>query len=253
MQLEQALTCKPDIVLLDNMNLDQLRAAVKRRFEIAPAVQLEASGGVNLDTVRDIAATGVDRISVGDFDCTRPQPSISVSIISRETGMDNLVEEWSYPAGRIGKQVQIFDCVDSTNTRAMELSVDPEYHGAVIVATTTNLRARAIWPVLGMPARNSGILMSVLLFPPASLRQPALMTALAAVAVAETILEITGIHAGIKWPNDLLMRGKKVCGILIEQGRGVVIGIGLNLNRTEEDFENLNYRHATSLRIQSGQ
>ncbi len=48
--------------------------------------------------------------------------------------MDNLLEEWSYPAGRIGKQVQIFDCVDSTNTRAMELSVDPEYHGAVIVA-----------------------------------------------------------------------------------------------------------------------
>ncbi len=95
--------------------------------------------------------------------------------------------------------------------------------------------------------------MSVLLFPPASLRQPALMTALAAVAVAETILEITGIHAGIKWPNDLLMRGKKVCGILIEQGRGVVIGIGLNLNQTEEDFRKLELPHATSLRIQSGQ
>ena len=64
-QLEQALACRPNIVLLDNMNLDDLRAAVARRNAVAPAVQLEASGGVNLLTVRDIAATGVDRISVG--------------------------------------------------------------------------------------------------------------------------------------------------------------------------------------------
>jgi nicotinate-nucleotide pyrophosphorylase (carboxylating) len=64
-QLDAALRCGPDIVLLDNMSLEQLRESVRRRDAIAPAVQLEASGGVNLDTVRDIAATGVDRISVG--------------------------------------------------------------------------------------------------------------------------------------------------------------------------------------------
>src|SRR6266545_1156061 len=64
-QLEVALAVKADIVLLDNMTLEQLRAAVARRNAIAPGVLLEASGGVNLATVRDIAATGVDRISVG--------------------------------------------------------------------------------------------------------------------------------------------------------------------------------------------
>ncbi len=64
-QLEVALAVRADIVLLDNMNLDQLRAAVARRDAVAPGVLLEASGGVNLATVRDIAATGVDRISVG--------------------------------------------------------------------------------------------------------------------------------------------------------------------------------------------
>jgi nicotinate-nucleotide pyrophosphorylase (carboxylating) len=64
-QLERALACKPDIVLLDNMNLDLLQAAVARRDSVAGSVQLEASGGVNLDTVRAIAETGVDRISVG--------------------------------------------------------------------------------------------------------------------------------------------------------------------------------------------
>jgi nicotinate-nucleotide pyrophosphorylase (carboxylating) len=64
-QLEQALASRPDFVLLDNMNVDLLRRAVARRNAIAPTIQLEASGGVTLDTVRAIAETGVDRISVG--------------------------------------------------------------------------------------------------------------------------------------------------------------------------------------------
>jgi nicotinate-nucleotide pyrophosphorylase (carboxylating) len=64
-QLEIALKARPDIVLLDNMSLDQLREAVRRRNEMARSVLLEASGGVTLETVRAIAETGVDRISVG--------------------------------------------------------------------------------------------------------------------------------------------------------------------------------------------
>jgi nicotinate-nucleotide pyrophosphorylase (carboxylating) len=64
-QLDQALDAKPDIVLLDNMRLDQMKEAVSRRNAAAPEVKLEASGGVNLHTVRAIAETGVDRISVG--------------------------------------------------------------------------------------------------------------------------------------------------------------------------------------------
>jgi len=54
-----------DIVLLDNMGLDQLRAAVAMRDRLAPEVELEASGGVSLETVGAIAATGVERVSVG--------------------------------------------------------------------------------------------------------------------------------------------------------------------------------------------
>ena len=64
-QLEQVLTETPDIVLLDNMNLDQLRQAVALRNQRAASVELEASGGVSLSTVRGIAETGVDRISAG--------------------------------------------------------------------------------------------------------------------------------------------------------------------------------------------
>jgi len=64
-QLDRALAARPDIVLLDNLSIEQMREAVARRNAAAAGVQLEASGGVNLDTVRAIAETGVDRISVG--------------------------------------------------------------------------------------------------------------------------------------------------------------------------------------------
>jgi len=64
-QLRDAIQGEPDQVLLDNMGLDMLREAVRIRNEAAPRVELEASGGVNLATVRAIAETGVDRISVG--------------------------------------------------------------------------------------------------------------------------------------------------------------------------------------------
>jgi nicotinate-nucleotide pyrophosphorylase (carboxylating) len=64
-QLNVALRCAPDIVLLDNMGIDLLREAVRRRNASAPKVLLEASGGVTLTTLRSIAETGVDRISCG--------------------------------------------------------------------------------------------------------------------------------------------------------------------------------------------
>jgi nicotinate-nucleotide pyrophosphorylase (carboxylating) len=64
-QLDEALHCQPDMVLLDNMTNEQMRTAVRRRDDLAPGVLLEASGGVTLATVRNIAETGVDRISVG--------------------------------------------------------------------------------------------------------------------------------------------------------------------------------------------
>lgn len=71
-QLEDAFEGAPDIVLLDNMPLATLREAVRRRDERAPLVLLEASGGVSLATVRSIADTGVERISVGALTHSAP-------------------------------------------------------------------------------------------------------------------------------------------------------------------------------------
>jgi nicotinate-nucleotide pyrophosphorylase (carboxylating) len=77
-QLESALASGPNIILLDNMNCDLLRQCVAIRDQSAPNVELEASGGVNLSTIGNIAATGVDRISVGALTHSAPVHDIGL-------------------------------------------------------------------------------------------------------------------------------------------------------------------------------
>jgi nicotinate-nucleotide pyrophosphorylase (carboxylating) len=77
-QLDAALAARPDMVLLDNMPPDVLREAVRRRNAAAPGVLLEASGGVNLKTIRAIAEAGVDRVSVGAL--THSAPALDIGL-----------------------------------------------------------------------------------------------------------------------------------------------------------------------------
>lgn len=77
-QLQAVLPERPDIVLLDNMTTEQLAQAVRLRDGIAPEVELEASGGVRLATIRAIAETGVDRISVGAL--TQGVPAVDIGL-----------------------------------------------------------------------------------------------------------------------------------------------------------------------------
>lgn len=77
-QLEDALTALPDIVLLDNMGPDLLREAVRMRDASAPGVQLEASGGIHLGNVAAIAATGIERISIGAL--THSPPALDLGL-----------------------------------------------------------------------------------------------------------------------------------------------------------------------------
>jgi nicotinate-nucleotide pyrophosphorylase (carboxylating) len=71
-QFADALAGKPDIVLLDNMNVATLRECVSLRDQLAPSVLLEASGGIRLANIAEIAATGVDRVSVGAMTHSAP-------------------------------------------------------------------------------------------------------------------------------------------------------------------------------------
>jgi BirA family biotin operon repressor/biotin-[acetyl-CoA-carboxylase] ligase len=179
-------------------------------------------------------------------------------------------EEWHLDTLHLGQRVLVYNCLDSTNSRAGQLADDPGNHGLVILAEEQTAGRGQHGRSWQAPAGTS-VLMSVLLFPPPPLRRPALLTAWAAVAVCETILQATGLQAKIKWPNDVLVRGKKVCGILIESkvpgpkslspsleldaptsDWAVVVGIGLNINQTAEEFAKAGLPEAGSLAVLTG-
>jgi BirA family transcriptional regulator, biotin operon repressor / biotin---[acetyl-CoA-carboxylase] ligase len=191
----------------------------------------------------------------------------------------SLARTWHLDTRHIGHRVLSYDVTDSTNDRAAELAGDSANAGTVVVAHTQTA-GRGQHGRAWQSAPSSSVLLSVLLFPPPALRRPALLTAWAAVCVGESILRATGLQARIKWPNDLLLRGKKVCGILIEskvpsevpssefrvpsqifetrnselgtRNSPVVVGIGLNVNQTPADFGQMGLPDATSLKAATG-
>jgi BirA family transcriptional regulator, biotin operon repressor / biotin---[acetyl-CoA-carboxylase] ligase len=146
----------------------------------------------------------------------------------------------------IGHRIIAFECVDSTNTAAAQLADDPANDGAAVLAAEQSA-GRGQHGRRWQCRPGDGVLLSVLLFPPPALRRPAVLTALAATAVCETVRQLTGLPPRIKWPNDVLLRGRKVCGILIEQGRGAVVGVGLNLRQTAAHFAAAGLPNAASL------
>ena len=153
---------------------------------------------------------------------------------------------------RIGERRLALSAVDSTNSIAAARANDPANHGLVVTAEIQTA-GRGQYDRVWQAPPGTSILMSGLLFPPQSLLRPSILTAWAAVSVCETILRATGRQATIKWPNDVLIDGRKVCGILCEGGaKHIVAGIGLNLNQSRDDFEKMALPDATSLAIDSG-
>jgi BirA family biotin operon repressor/biotin-[acetyl-CoA-carboxylase] ligase len=155
-------------------------------------------------------------------------------------------EELQLQTQHIGRRVLVYDRVDSTNSVAATLAIDPDNAGVVVLAHEQT-QGRGQFGRHWQCPPGAGVLLSILLFPPPELCRPAILTAWAAVSVCETIRQLTGVPARIKWPNDVLLRSKKVCGILIEQGLGTVTGIGLNVNQPPETFAAQGLTHGSSL------
>lgn len=154
-----------------------------------------------------------------------------------------------------GKRFYHFFKTDSTNRVAMELAYAGTEEGAVILAeeqTEGRGRAGRKWH----SEQGTGIYVTLLLRPRLSPAQASLLTMLAGLALHSAILAQTGLNAELKWPNDILVEGKKLGGILTEmhaepsQVRFVIVGIGINVN--QEKFPPELSPIATSLRKESG-
>jgi len=154
-----------------------------------------------------------------------------------------------------GKRVYHYFRTDSTNRVAIELGYAGEPEGAVILAeeqTAGRGRAGRSWH----SERGMGLYVTLLLRPKLSPAQAPLLTMLAGLSAHSAVLAQTGLSAELKWPNDLLLNGKKVGGILTEMHaepsavRFVIVGIGVNVN--QEKFPAELSSVATSLGKETG-
>lgn len=158
----------------------------------------------------------------------------------------------------IGQNIVYYDTVDSTQKIAHELSQKSAEEGTLVVAdeqTGGRGRMARVW----YSPKGTGIWMSIILRPNIPLQKTPQLTLLTAVALVEGIEEVTGLSPTIKWPNDILINGKKAVGILTEleaeadQVHSVIIGIGINVNQQIDEFPEAIRNTATSIAIEKGE
>ncbi|MFA6469621.1 MAG: biotin--[acetyl-CoA-carboxylase] ligase [Bacteroidota bacterium] len=154
-----------------------------------------------------------------------------------------------------GKKIYCFDSIDSTNSFAKTLSKNDAPHGTVIIAeeqTAGRGRLQRNW----QSPKGANLLFSIVLYPDFGMEKISLLPFAGSLAVADAIDSVTGLSATCKWPNDVLINNKKVCGMLAESSttateiKKIILGIGINVNQKEFPAE-LSAK-ATSLKIESG-
>ena len=155
----------------------------------------------------------------------------------------------------VAKEVLYFDTIDSTNTKAQELAEKGYPSGTLVVAdkqeSGKGRRGRSC-----VSPSGTGIFMTLMIKPDINPNNASMLTLVAALAVAKAITSVTGEEALIKWPNDIVVNGKKVCGILTEMNaqfdyiNHIVVGIGINVHN--ESFPEEISQMASSLMIEAG-
>jgi len=140
----------------------------------------------------------------------------------------------------IGRDIQLFTTLVSTNTTAMELASKSNAEGTVVIAETQTGGKGRLGRKWISPKGN--LYFSIILRPAIPTHKAPLITMAGAVAVASAIRSVCGVDAGIKWPNDILISGKKVCGLLTEMSaeqdriRHIVLGIGIDVNMRPDEL-----------------
>lgn len=153
-----------------------------------------------------------------------------------------IAERLASPHRVVGREVVCLTQVDSTNEECRRRAAGERQNGLAVCADgQTRGRGRRGRDFQSLPGR--GLYLSVLLRPNAPLSEVSAITAWTAVAVCRGLERAAGVRADIKWPNDILLEGKKLCGILTELGVGesgtldyVIIGIGVNVRQSEAEF-----------------
>lgn len=227
-----------------------IRLLVENATVVLPGPKIAAEIGVTRSTVwkwvEKLRSLGVDiqgHPSSG-YQLRKLADVLMPSVLGAELGDCSL-----------GRKVVHYFTVGSTNTVAMSLAAGGTAHGTVVVAeeqTAGRGRFGRAW----YSQKSAGIYASIILRPPLAPPQASALTLTAGLAAQQAIEMATGMTPDIRWPNDLLMSGKKLAGILtelsaeVDRVHAVVVGIGINVNHEVLPPELASV--ATSLRIETG-
>lgn len=157
----------------------------------------------------------------------------------------------------VGKEVVFLEETDSTNDDAFKLAVNGVDEGWVVLARSQRRGKGSRGKAWSSPG-GQNLYLSVVLRPKVSSEKASLLTILAALAVAETVGDYIPKGVTIKWPNDVLVSGRKISGILLEMGtdrngeRFFIVGIGINVNSTKVEIPPAVADIATSLYLEIG-
>lgn len=225
---------------------------VKNATVVVPGPKLASEAGVTRSTVwrwiERLRALGVD---IRGHERRGYQLARLPDVLA-----PSLVRQHVPPQQAMGKKVIHYFQAGSTNDIALALALREAPHGTVVLAeeqTAGRGRMGRTWH----SEKGSGIYSSVILRPPLAPSAAPILTLMAGVAAREAVFAATGLRADIRWPNDLLVGGKKVSGILTEMSaeldrlHKVVLGIGINVNHQRMPAELKDI--ASSLSLESGQ
>jgi BirA family transcriptional regulator, biotin operon repressor / biotin---[acetyl-CoA-carboxylase] ligase len=230
------------------------------RIKVLKELKLNISNYVSGESLS--RSLGVSRTSIWKYINELKKEGYEISSSSKKgyklEGIPDIVREneiaYDLKTEVFGRKIFYFDTIDSTNLYAKKLGNENCEEGTVIIAdsqTAGRGRLGRHWT----SASNKGIWMSIVLRPDIVPENAQIITIAAAVAVVTAIKKSTGINTGIKWPNDIILNGKKVCGILTEMNSEmervnfIILGIGINVSQNLEDFPEDLMKLATSLKI----
>lgn len=208
--------------------------------------QLKEEGYV----IESVSNKGYSLLSCPD---TLSEHEVKSAILTRNCLKEDITGE-TVLQEELGWEVLAFDTIESTNAKAKQVARDNDEQALLVLAdeqTEGRGRRGRAWS----SPKGTGIWMSMRIKPAIAPVRASMLTLVSALSIAKAIETKTGLTAQIKWPNDIIINGKKVCGILTEMSSEmdyihyVVIGIGINVN-TEEFPEELR-EIASSLALES--
>ncbi|MEK6742756.1 MAG: biotin--[acetyl-CoA-carboxylase] ligase [Nitrospirota bacterium] len=233
-----------------------------KKFDVLTHLRSSRSGHVSGAALA--AAMGVSRTAVWKHIKTLEREGYAIEAVPskgyRLTASPDVIVAGEVMQGlgtrTIGKEVLHFAEVASTNTVAMDLAQKGAVDGTVVIAETQTGGKGRLGRSWSSPAGN--LYVSVILRPSVPISKAPLITLVGAVAVASGLRRQCGVPAGIKWPNDILLSGKKVSGLLTEMSaepdriRHIVLGIGVNVNMDGRALPPDIRRMATTLAAATG-